>query len=52
MGKSIYLSEYELNMLLVSFSPGNYAYEGHEDEEKRMEAAEKIRAKAEKALIK
>ncbi|MEK3987667.1 hypothetical protein MHB77_30500 [Paenibacillus sp. FSL K6-3166] len=52
MGKSIYLSEYELNLLAALFSPGNYSCEGREDEEKRMEAAENIRAKAERALDK
>lgn len=52
MGKSIYLSDYELEFLATLFEPGNYSCEGGEDEEEKLMAAENIREKVEKALRK
>ncbi|MNW54804.1 hypothetical protein D3C74_324230 [compost metagenome] len=52
MGKSIYLSDYELEFLSTLLEPGNYSCEGSEDEEEKLTAAENIREKVEKALRK
>jgi ArsR family metal-binding transcriptional regulator len=50
MGKTIYLSDAELELLSMVFDYGNYSCEGSPDEEEKMEVAESLRKKVNKAL--
>ncbi|OMC71109.1 hypothetical protein BK126_03070 [Paenibacillus sp. FSL H7-0326] len=51
MGKSVYFSDYELQLLIRAFDMANFSAEvdDQEEEERSYAAAENIREKAEKA---
>ncbi|MDH6670196.1 hypothetical protein M2277_000840 [Paenibacillus sp. LBL] len=50
MGKAVYLTDYELQMIYQAFDPANIGFDGDPDEDRKIEVSEKIRNKFEKAL--
>jgi hypothetical protein len=50
MGKSVYFTDLQIEMIQNAFTPGNFAFEGRDEEEeiKRQEAAAEILRKVSK----
>lgn len=50
MGKAIYLTDYELQMIYQAFDSSNIGFDGDSEEDRKIAVSEKIRKKVEKAL--
>lgn len=50
MGKQVYLTDLQIELIQLAFAPGNYSFEAYEEDEeiKRAEAAEDLLRKVSK----